>query len=184
MTSRSYEGEYAGFVSRLAALAIDILLMTITTVTVTGISSLILAFFINQPTQFGEQILHIQDELVMLGTALAFLFPPVYFIAFWTLFGQTIGKAIMGLRIVRRDGGRVSVFQAATRWMLFTILVPGTLFVGAFWVLLDNRRRAFHDMLSGTVVVYSGTFRLHDDLNVPKIKPNHLTRREDLPRLR
>lgn len=184
MTSRSYDGDYAGFVSRLVALAIDVLLITIMTAAVTGISTLLLGFFIDQPTRFGEALLRIQDELVMVGTVLAFLFPSVYFIAFWTLFGQTIGKGIMGLRIVRRDGGRIGVLQALLRWTLFTVLVPGTLLVGAFWILLDNRRRAFHDILAGTVVIYSGKFRLHDDMSVPTIEPRHLTRRDNVPRLR
>jgi uncharacterized RDD family membrane protein YckC len=77
----------------------------------------------------------------------------VYGVVGWTLNGQTVGNLVMGVRVVRADGGRVSFSRAATR-MLGAYLSGLLLFLGFFWVIFDKRRQGWHDKLAGTVVVY------------------------------
>ncbi|AEG94323.1 RDD family protein [Ramlibacter tataouinensis] len=73
--------------------------------------------------------------------------------------GQTIGKALLGIRIVRSDGGTPSAFQllAVRHGLLYALMiVPG---VGLFVVLVDSllifrsSRRCLHDTLADTIVV-------------------------------
>jgi uncharacterized RDD family membrane protein YckC len=75
----------------------------------------------------------------------------VYFVSFWTATGQTPGMRIMRLRVVRADGGHLSVWRSLVRLVgLILAIVP--LFAGFLPVLVDSRRRALPDYLAGTVV--------------------------------
>ena len=79
---------------------------------------------------------------------------PVLFETLWR--GRTPGKAAMGLRVVRDDGGPVAFRQALVRGLTGTFLErPGiTLFVGAVVCsLLNGRGKRIGDLLAGTVVL-------------------------------
>jgi uncharacterized RDD family membrane protein YckC len=72
---------------------------------------------------------------------------------FWMLAGQTPGKRVMGVRIVRTDGQRLKWGNAIRREVGYGIST--ILFLGYLWVLVDNRRQGWHDKLAGTMVVYA-----------------------------
>ncbi len=80
-----------------------------------------------------------------------------YPVAFETLWrGRTPGKALMGLRVVRDDGGPVGFRQALPRGLAAAFLEkPGvTLFVlPVALILLHPRGKRVGDLLAGTVVV-------------------------------
>lgn len=59
--------------------------------------------------------------------------------------GYTIGHRLLGLRVVRVDGGWAGPFAALKRTLLFALLIP--LFMA------DRDQRGLHDQLSGTVLV-------------------------------
>ena len=67
--------------------------------------------------------------------------------------GRTIGKWIIGERIVSKDGAPITLGQAARRIiaMPLSFLFLGLGFIG---LLFGKRRRALHDVIAGTVVVY------------------------------
>ena len=77
----------------------------------------------------------------------------VYDIGFWLLAGQTPGKRVLGVRIVRTDGKRLRFWNALRR--VIGYVFSSILFLGYLWILFDNRRQGFHDKLAGTMVVYS-----------------------------
>ena len=60
---------------------------------------------------------------------------------------------ITGIRVVRdRDGGQVGWGAAIVR--LIGYWVSGAVFyLGFIWILIDGRRRGWHDLLAGTVVI-------------------------------
>lgn len=78
----------------------------------------------------------------------------------WTN-GQTLGKRMMGIRVVRLDG------QPITWWVGFERaggyaagFATGLLgFLQVYW---DANRQAIHDRIVGTVVVREGVERVHD----------------------
>lgn len=94
-------------------------------------------------------------SLVALGGllgGLALLLRAIYWIVFVGGCGQTPGKMILGLRVVRRDGRPVRYGRAAWRWIGtgFAALPLGLGFVG---MLVTREKRGLHDWLAGTRVV-------------------------------
>jgi uncharacterized RDD family membrane protein YckC len=68
-------------------------------------------------------------------------------------FGATIGKRALGLRIVRVDGSPIGYNLAAVRWM-GCIVSDFTFYLGYLFVLFRPDRRALHDLLAGTKVIF------------------------------
>lgn len=77
----------------------------------------------------------------------------VYFVGLWRLSGQTVGKWLLGIRVVSADGGPVSLGRAMLRLVGY-LLSALPLYAGFLWVLIDPQRRALHDRLARTFVVY------------------------------
>jgi uncharacterized RDD family membrane protein YckC len=84
------------------------------------------------------------------------LLVPAYHILFWTLSGRTPGKWLLGLRIVTKDGRSLRPGRAALRFVALTISIA-PLLAGVLAILFDNSRRAWHDRIAGTLVVYDRT---------------------------
>jgi uncharacterized RDD family membrane protein YckC len=58
-----------------------------------------------------------------------------------------------GLRVVRSaDGGRVGLQRAMLRLVGF-LLAAIPLEIGLVWAAFDERKRGWHDMVAGTVVI-------------------------------
>ena len=89
--------------------------------------------------------------IVLLGVLAGY---PILFETLWR--GRTPGKAAMGLRVVRDDGGPVTFRQALVRGLTGMFVErPGvTLFAGAVVCsLLNSRSKRIGDVLAGTVVL-------------------------------
>jgi uncharacterized RDD family membrane protein YckC len=72
----------------------------------------------------------------------------------YVVFGKTIGKTVLGLRVVSADGhatmaGRQSLIRVLTYPLSFLFLG-----VGLLGVVFNPQRQAWHDRLAGTTVVY------------------------------
>jgi len=68
--------------------------------------------------------------------------------------GRTAGMALSGVRIVTDDSTDASGRRAVVRTLALPLsfLFPGLGFAG---ILLGDRRRALHDVIAGTAVIYS-----------------------------
>jgi uncharacterized RDD family membrane protein YckC len=77
-----------------------------------------------------------------------------YFFAFeWGADGQTIGKRLMGLRVVRENGGEAGVREVALRTALRIVDGIGFYVVGlAAMLATGERRQRIGDLVAGTVV--------------------------------
>ncbi len=77
----------------------------------------------------------------------------VYFVGFNTLRGATPGKQMLGLRILNADGSRLTFGRAFLRhcgeW-----ITRLTLGIGFLLVLFTPQKRALHDLLARTQVVF------------------------------
>ena len=67
------------------------------------------------------------------------------------LTGWSLGRALFGIAVVRRDGQRAGVFRLLAR-DLAHLLDTAALFVGWLWPLWDSRHRTFADLLLRTEV--------------------------------
>jgi uncharacterized RDD family membrane protein YckC len=77
----------------------------------------------------------------------------VYFVA---RRGATPGKMALGLRVVRTDGSKVSTGVAVGRFFA-DWLSQITLAVGYVIAAFDGEKRALHDRICETRVIYSAT---------------------------
>lgn len=77
----------------------------------------------------------------------------VYFPFFWVRSGQTPGMRPFGLYVVRdTDGGRISTGQAILRLIgMWVSAIP--VYLGFIWIFIDPRRRGWHDLIAGTVMI-------------------------------
>jgi uncharacterized RDD family membrane protein YckC len=78
----------------------------------------------------------------------------LYFTIAWSWRGQTIGKWLLGVRVVSLGGGKVRFVQALLRFGGY-FLSGLPFYLGFLWILGPDRR-GFHDRLAHTEVVYSG----------------------------
>ena len=74
-----------------------------------------------------------------------------YFIVMHGLGGQTIGKMLLGLRVVGDDRQPPSFRQAALRWLAAVGFAP--IGLGFLWVLWQSEKRGWHDFVARTWVV-------------------------------
>jgi uncharacterized RDD family membrane protein YckC len=151
-SERDLLGAYAGFASRLIAFVIDLLIVTATIATITLVGNFLVDALSNM---FGFIVAGAATNLVMVTiiSIVSLSFYLIYFIGLWMLAGQTLGKWVVGVRIVRTNGERIRLRTAIVR--LIGYWISTILFLGYLWVLVDNRRQGFHDKLARTFVVYS-----------------------------
>ena len=78
-----------------------------------------------------------------------------YFVAFEALWdGQTPGKRLLGLRVVRNGGGGVDLGASAARNLIrFVDFLPFGYFVGMVSVIANARNQRLGDLVAGTIVV-------------------------------
>ncbi len=136
--------ERAGFVTRLAALTADALILW---GALRGTVSLL---------QLAEHALRRFAPPFSLGKVLLVCAPVIaslYNVVFWWLRGQTPGKWLLGLRVVALGGGKVGLGRAVIRFVGY-LLSALPFYLGFLWIL-GSERRGFHDRLAGTEVVYT-----------------------------
>lgn len=143
------ETNQAGLATRLVAAAIDLgLLFAAYSLISSVIASLISAIF-------GQQLsLPVVILLVVLGVVVG----GGFFAVFWALAGQTPGARFLSIRLTHGDSTDIT-FGCAVRRVLALILALLPLGLGYFAILRDPRRRAWHDRLTGTEVIYDAVAR-------------------------
>ena len=78
----------------------------------------------------------------------------LYFAYSWGASGKTVGMALLGVKVVAADGTEAGPRRAVIRTLAFPLsfLLFGLGFLGIF---LQRDRRALHDLIAGTAVVYT-----------------------------
>ena len=88
-----------------------------------------------------------------LASTASFLVGLAYNWYFWTQNnGQTPGKMVMGIRVIKRGGGKLGDAEAVVRYVGYYINTAIFL-LGWIWALLDEDSQGWHDKLAGTVVI-------------------------------
>jgi uncharacterized RDD family membrane protein YckC len=132
---------YAGLASRVTALAVDAALLTVVGLSISVLPGL----------AWNEVIGTSPGWLGVASGIVAGLLPWLYFTFCWWSSGQTAGDLLIGIGVERASGRRVSVLQAALRAAIGLAFAPVWL-VGFVGILVDRRRRAWHDVVFRTVV--------------------------------
>ena len=88
----------------------------------------------------------------VLAPPVGWLIGPMYWVTFHWLWGQTLGKMAMKIRVVTVDGGPLSLGIVVLRYIGY-LLSALTLGVGYLMVAFRADRRGLHDLVAGTRVV-------------------------------
>jgi uncharacterized RDD family membrane protein YckC len=160
-------GEYAGFLSRASAFITDLVIEAVILLVVNWFVATMMLQFTGmeidacaplQPFTFGAFTCHIVRLSMLIFTL---FFAPLYYFFFWILSGQTPGKYLFGLRIVRLNGHRMNLLNSLIRYAGYFLGVL-TLGLGFLNVLISDRRQGWHDKLAGTCVVYAWEARQNE----------------------
>ncbi len=120
-------GEVAGLGRRLAALCIDWLVSI-------GVSLLLF-----RDVAYGSQESSI---------AILLIFASEVILLTW-LTGASFGQRILGVKVVRMDGGPLGLGRVALRTLLICLVIPA--------LVMDSYGRGLHDRAVGSVVVRAGS---------------------------
>ncbi len=150
--------EFAGFWRRLAAILIDLSAVAV-------ICSIIILIFqpLNLPGlgnlwNFGFDIEALNENFwnalpYLIGrNVLSLLVSITYFVGFWVWRGQTPGKMLLSIKVIREDGSDVTIGVALLRCLGY-IVSFATVLLGFIWIAFDDRKQGFHDTMAETYVV-------------------------------
>lgn len=137
----SESAQLAGLVSRFVADIIDGVVLAF-------IAALLVGLLVLAGGGFGR-----------LAQFIGLALPVVYHWYFWTRrSGQTPGKSVVGIRVIRTDGSELSDTDAFIRAIGYHVsgLVCG---LGFIWAVFDRENQTWHDKLAGTFVVNADSAR-------------------------
>ena len=87
------------------------------------------------------------------GGAVGFLVGAIYYWYFLTQQnGQTLGKRIMHIRVVKTNGQPLTAADAIVRYIGYYINSI-VFFLGWIWAFFDRDRQGWHDKLVSTIVI-------------------------------
>lgn len=138
---RARQGRRAGIASRLLAAAVDLVVVVLIGIALLVVAAGIRALFT------GELEVEVSADEVR--GPLATLLVLAYLAYGWGLNGRTVGKVVLGLRAVGRDGSDLSPWRALWRAVLYLIFLPGIL-----WAVVSRKNASVQDLLLRTAVVY------------------------------
>ncbi len=67
--------------------------------------------------------------------------------------GQSPGKIVVGIKIVRMDGSALGIRGALIREIIGKLVSSVIFYLGYIWILFDGKRQGWHDKIAGTYVV-------------------------------
>ena len=135
----------APFVLRCGALLIDYIVVVLIPVLILLIGRMM--------GNDGSKLLG--GPLNSMGWLIAFLLGATNLVILPAVSGQSIGKALTGIRIVTKTGEAVTFNHLLRRNVLGYLLTILTLFIGFIIAAFGKKGRALHDYVAGTVVIYA-----------------------------
>jgi uncharacterized RDD family membrane protein YckC len=147
----------AAFPRRLGAAAIDGALLLLATGAVTTVAAILLGVPLPRAQEIGPDLLVAgildRNPIALGATGLFFGLAALYQIYFGGITGQTLGKRLLRLRVIGARGTAPGPLGGIIRFgaLLLSVLPAG---LGWLWCLFDRERRALHDHLASTYVIF------------------------------
>lgn len=141
----SRQGHYAGAISRLAAIIVDVLIAWWTLLVILAGINAAVTLVVGHGFKWSN--------FQVAGAITVVVWYPLYFAYQWALSGKTLGMALFGLRVVTAEGGVIGGRQALLR----TLMLPVSIFffgLGLFGIVLRTDHRGWHDRVAKSCVVY------------------------------
>ena len=147
---------YSGFFRRAFAFILDMLIVSIPTALVFVPVLAVQIANVSSPDQLSEVQMGLFLLTFVSWQIIALLVSWLYFALLESGPNQsTWGKRILGIKVVGKDGGRISFARATGRFFAKT-LSYAILYIGFIMVGFTNRKRALHDIIAETYVVKKG----------------------------
>ena len=140
--AQQLQGLRAGFFSRALASGSDVVLVLCVYVGGVVVASIAWDLFFSKSVSVAVPPHWLNVFMVWVVLVL-------YLTAGWRFAGRTLGKQMMGLRVVCSDGSRLGFLRAFLRAVLCATFFPVLLLA-----LVNRRNRGLEDVLFGTVVSY------------------------------
>jgi uncharacterized membrane protein SpoIIM required for sporulation/uncharacterized RDD family membrane protein YckC len=139
----------AGVGTRGAAAMIDVVLMVVSTLALYYAAAKVPSFL---P---GARALRDSSWVIAVAIIGQFLIFWGYYVAFEAIWdGQTPGKRLLGLRVVRNGGGGVDIGASAARNLVRIVdFMPVGYFIGMVSIIANQRNQRLGDLVAGTIVV-------------------------------
>ncbi len=147
-TGISATGAVAGPVSRLLAYFVDIAVLSVSFAAATAMVAYLVQLFV------GDKVDSTSSN-TRWGVAIAtgyFLFAFVYWLVGLTIAGSSLGKALLGLRVLNLDGRPLKGRQALVRVIVYPFSF--ILGLGLMPIVTAKSHRALHDKVARTTVRY------------------------------
>ena len=94
-------------------------------------------------------------ELWILNSFFQSLIVGALLIAVWFQYNTTPGKFILGLKFAGENGeGKPDLKTYIKRYAAFYLSMP-VIMLGFVWLVFDKQKRAWHDRMAGTTVIYT-----------------------------
>jgi uncharacterized RDD family membrane protein YckC len=146
MTEQHLRGHHAGFASRFIAFIFDCVISI-------GVFMLVLAAASFAASVLTGQSIHWNRGNLWVVIAF-FAWEFFYYAYFWTASGKTPGMVLLGVQVVGQDGSRAGTKRGLVRTLAFPLSFI-LLGLGFISILFEHDRRALHDLIAGTAVIYA-----------------------------
>lgn len=109
----------------------------------------------------NEAIPHLQTSIENIVFFLVIYIPLIGYPLLMEVFnnGQTLGKMLLGIRVVKADGSTPTLANYLMRWLLLPIDVPFTSGLGVVVMLLNKSNQRLGDLAAGTIVVKEKNYK-------------------------
>jgi uncharacterized RDD family membrane protein YckC len=142
---------WGGFFRRLSAFLVDIAVIALLS-TLMGVMAYI-GYKVGLSAHHRFVSWKNAGPLVSLLTFACMGLATVYFVSFHGMEGKTVGKWLLGLRVVGRDQRPISFRRALLRWIGTVGLGFASLGLAFLWILWQREKRGWHDYLARTWVM-------------------------------
>jgi len=144
MATGTVTGRTAGGVSRLAAFLIDVVVISVSYGLMVALISYLVGLFTGRTVDLSN------ESWWALGSYVTFGF--FYFWIGLSVTGRSVGKGLIGLRVVEVNGDPISPGRAAVRTIVYPLSF--ILGLGLIPIVTGKQRRALHDFAAGDKELY------------------------------
>jgi len=144
--------EYAGVLHRILAVIIDHIILGIVAFIIAmplGVSAMTFSAAGMNPMAMAANMM----SWVVFG-ALILIIWLLYFPYFESTTGQTLGKRVMGIKVTKEDGKKLSFGDALIRTVLRIVdALPFAYIIGLIVIMVSQKKQRIGDMAVKTIVV-------------------------------
>ncbi len=78
---------------------------------------------------------------------------PIYFIFLTYFYQATLGKKLLGLKVITADNKRLTFLTVILREVIGKFISTLVILLGFVWIIFDKERQGWHDKIANTLVV-------------------------------